>query len=860
MKKLTWLLAMVLLSVSISGCQNIFSKESIQTVSSQNKNYVYSFESIKEKMPEHDFYQSIILEDRIIFVEYRYEDTAMQEDWMGEEDYIEDEFYIEEDAIGIEDVEIAEDIAVEEDMVIAEDLAITEDIAVEEDMVIAEDAAIAEEDIAVNAVAEEYAIAVDDVAMPQEEIFYEEDFYMEEEYQPTKVFLSVVQADLQGNIQSEFEVELTGDANVNCFCADKEGNVYLVTLQYGVPSEENPEIYIDRYTLLGYSTEGEEFGRLVLGADCNPEEDYYYVNQMFCNDDGVILHSTSGIELYHKDFSHNKTISCERNDISNFLLLQDGTLCAMCYGNSGQYFCNLNLETGEFSKKVELPFDSYNYSYYAGLTTDLVMSDMNGVYTYNFGEERPVKIMDYVDSDLASNNMYSITQLNEQQFFAWMYDEAMGEENCGIFSKVDPSMIQEKKILTLATIWTDSEVRARVVEFNKNSSEYRIRIEDYNQYNTSEDYTAGTTKLNTDIASGNAPDILCITGEIPVDSYVNKGLFVDLNTFMEKDPELKKMDYLQEVFDAFSVDGKWYQLVPQFYLFTIFGKTSEVGEMPGWTFADLQTLRMQKDEGIAVLSEQTKNSILQYSMMLNSNQYINWEEGECYFNSSQFIELLEFANEFPDSIDYSELYDDPDYWESQETMFRDGRALLMPYSLSGFRDFQYCEDGNFGEQITAVGFPTESGVGNAYSYNLNFAISSKSDYQDIAWEFLRYYLTDEYQDSIQYGWPVKLSSIDKLAQEAQIKPSYTDEEGNVVEYDETFYLGGMEIVMEPLTQEDCERVMTFLKSADHVYSYNQQIMKILEEECAPYFEGQKTVEEVVDIIQSRVYIYVNENL
>ena len=70
----------------------------------------------------------------------------------------------------------------------------------------------------------------------------------------------------------------------------------------------------------------------------------------------------------------------------------------------------------------------------------------------------------------------------------------------------------------------------------------------------------------------------------------------------------------------------------------------------------------------------------------------------------------------------------------------------------------------------------------------------------------------------------------------------------------------MEIVLEPLTQADCDRVLSFLKSADHVYNYDRNILSILEEECAAYFEGQKSVKEVADIIQSRVHIYVNENL
>ena len=95
---------------------------------------------------------------------------------------------------------------------------------------------------------------------------------------------------------------------------------------------------------------------------------------------------------------------------------------------------------------------------------------------------------------------------------------------------------------------------------------------------------------------------------------------------------------------------------------------------------------------------------------------------------------------------------------------------------------------------------------------------------------------------------------------AQEKPYYEDENGNKVEYDETYYIGGVEIVLEPLTQADCDRVVEFLKSADHVYNYDRNIISILEEECSAYFEGQKSVKEVADIIQSRIHIYVNENL
>ena len=71
---------------------------------------------------------------------------------------------------------------------------------------------------------------------------------------------------------------------------------------------------------------------------------------------------------------------------------------------------------------------------------------------------------------------------------------------------------------------------------------------DYYQYNTADDYSIGMSKMNTDIASGNTPDIIMISSEMPVNSYISKGLFADLNPFLETDSELNREDYIENIF------------------------------------------------------------------------------------------------------------------------------------------------------------------------------------------------------------------------------------------------------------------------------------------------------------------------
>ena len=106
-----------------------------------------------------------------------------------------------------------------------------------------------------------------------------------------------------------------------------------------------------------------------------------------------------------------------------------------------------------------------------------------------------------------------------------------------------------------------------------------------------------------------------------------------------------------------------------------------------------------------------------------------------------------------------------------------------------------------------------------------YALSAKSKNLDGAWEFLRYYLTQEYQDKIQeqeYNLPVLRSTFEKNVQDATKKPYYMDENGNKVEYDETYYINGEEILLPQLTQEQVDRIVSFVESVNKRGYYNEQ--------------------------------------
>lgn len=98
-----------------------------------------------------------------------------------------------------------------------------------------------------------------------------------------------------------------------------------------------------------------------------------------------------------------------------------------------------------------------------------------------------------------------------------------------------------------------------------------------------------------------------------------------------------------------------------------------------------------------------------------------------------------------------------------------------------------------------------------------------------------------------------------MGEKAKKRPTYTDENGREVETDDYIYLNGVEIKIDPMTQEEVESFKEDLYSFTQVYNYDESLIQIIQEETAAFFTGQKSAEDVAHIVQSRAQIYVNEN-
>jgi ABC-type glycerol-3-phosphate transport system substrate-binding protein len=344
-----------------------------------------------------------------------------------------------------------------------------------------------------------------------------------------------------------------------------------------------------------------------------------------------------------------------------------------------------------------------------------------------------------------------------------------------------------------------------------------------------------------------------------IHNYISKGLFTDLTDYIKNDPDINFDDIFPNLIKASSYNDKIYEIVPSFTISTVAGKKSVLGDRNSWTMEEFLQFKNSLQPGMSMFADATRENMLYNFLSVNVSDYMDFGKGKCYFDTPEFVSLLEYLKEFPKSEEMytNEYWENYDY-ESAESAYRENKVVLQPTSIYDIRELKYLIRGTFGEAVTFIGYPCKEGNGSSINPMASYAISAKSAYKDAAWDFVKYYYSNEYQQKLTWGIPASMAQFDENAKQSTEKPYYMDENNQKVEYDDTYYINGQEIVIEPLSEAEIAGIKEFVKSVDRISSYSEDIQNIITEDAEPFFQGQKTAEEVAKIIQSRANIYINE--
>ena len=552
---------------------------------------------------------------------------------------------------------------------------------------------------------------------------------------------------------------------------------------------------------------------------------------------------------------------------------------------NGQYFVPIDLETKDWGEKVKLP--SNVWSIFPGDDAyDFYYAYNNNIYGYAAKTDTKDKLVDWLACDVDTNNMTGFSMLSDSRVAALMQDWNTDPTTYQliVLHRVDASEIKEKKVLTLACMYLDWNLRSMIVEYNKTNDEYRINVVDYSEYATDDDYNAGVTKLTTEIISGSVPDIF-LTSNLPIDKYAAKGVIADLNTFMDGGNGLSRDYFVPQVMSALEKDGKLYELPTSFSVQTAYALSSIASQYDTWNVAAVQDAMTQLQEGATVFSNGwTKNTALSNCLSRNLSAFVDWTTGKCEFDSEAFQQLLAFCNSFPaetsdgdGAIAYASSADiavDVAMWESDATRITNGKQLMSTTGMYSFDSYIWNVYA-IRDKITFTGYPTEDGSGSSFELQMPMAISSVTKYPDAAWDFVcsiikKMNTIDE--NNYYYGFPISQAAFDAEMTDIMTEQYQLDENGEQVDWDgdgepDKAIRGSYETMengetvykdVYALTQEDIDQILGVINNTHSVYDYDQEILDIITDEVAAYFAGDKDVQTTANMIQSRVNLYVQE--
>ncbi|MWV42567.1 extracellular solute-binding protein [Paenibacillus sp. HJL G12] len=406
-----------------------------------------------------------------------------------------------------------------------------------------------------------------------------------------------------------------------------------------------------------------------------------------------------------------------------------------------------------------------------------------------------------------------------------------------------------KKAVTISVTDTNRFLQNAEQEYEKTHPDVDIVIKPYREAQelaenqmatamTQEEFEKYVSTVNTEMMSGKGPDILSMTG-LPIGKYAEKDLLANSYDLMKDDSDFKKDHYFQNIWKASENDGKLLAL-PIDVKLNMMLVNNKLLQQAGvavnqpWTWDDFvnvtEQVKKKAGDDIYANGNSEPQSYLYQLARENYSQLVDPVKKLAHFDSPLFRKWVEqvesmYKNEIltKESVDID------------HALFSD-RAILDPTSYIMFDDHETLKSPSVDKNNNHLSF-----------YSTTFGINNNSPVKQEAWSFLKFLISDEMQESPEMnGMPINKTSYNKkfddLVEQAKngtVKTKYGD-------------------TPTTKTPEELEKFRPLIEEADSNSNTDSKVLQIVLEEIKTYYNGEKSLEEVIHLIQSRAMTYLNE--
>ena len=390
--------------------------------------------------------------------------------------------------------------------------------------------------------------------------------------------------------------------------------------------------------------------------------------------------------------------------------------------------------------------------------------------------------------------------------------------------------------LTIAVAQTSPapELTAAIKAFKAEYPHYSVDIINYYEA-ASNDMDAGLSLLISDIGGGRAPDMLYMPPFLT--NELSRGGHLDnLYGYIDGDVELKRASFPAGLLDAAEINGSLYTFASTFYVVTAEGPADILENGGTLTFEKMRAAMGEVRPGVMMLPPGlSRESFMKYCFMASGDSVLNRNYMTGNFNSPEYIEMLEFCRDMPD------------------TSGRPGEPLISFRVITSF------------SVATAsrvyMGLPVlndrDSGSAAVFA-TAELGIFSGSANKDASWSLLRRLLLEQFQlqmarERFKTGAPYLPTNVNALERMAE----------------DTLSVGGAFYAEDqPGTVEGAERILALIKGVSNVYREKREdflkevspIEIIVLREASLFFNDLKTASEAASATESAVRTYLNSGI
>ena len=413
--------------------------------------------------------------------------------------------------------------------------------------------------------------------------------------------------------------------------------------------------------------------------------------------------------------------------------------------------------------------------------------------------------------------------------------------------KAKDSPVTEKRRISIAAINTYVFTNL-IAQFNKSSETHEAVLKYY-----SSDVETRKTQIEASLLTANAPDLIsgygAISNEIYL-NYVNKGIPAELSDIIHSE------EYLSRVISDFTVDGKIYGLPTDFYVWELACTSDSLQGKTSWSIDEFLSF-MGKNPNAYMEPDWTieggKQAIFEIAMQRGLYDFVDFENKKADFNQQEFKKLLQRIQD----LRVSQVS------ETRAERSKEGEAVLWKFYMNNTKDFRHYEwISGEKRELTLIGFPDGRGQsGGMIGYGDILYVNNNSSEKEAAKEFYQKWLNTAKSSRLSH-FPIGAAAFqEKLLEETEIV-YLKDEDGNL-ELDENGdpiqdipILNG--IPYPPITNEQVEKVKTAIETAEYYQKGEWTLISIISEETRAFFYGEDDMDNIIQKLQGRVQLYLDE--